>query len=203
MGLFSNLFGGKSGGAGSNASALTERAFDLIEKRKFDKAISLLEQAVKIDPKCGEAYNELAFIYGRMRNDLSAADRFARMALSCEPANCKYYDAVNGFQVALARRYSSRERITEAMTERLQDIQAEIDKDPDYAPGYLMKASALALKGASKEEWMALVDKARSIYEATMKSGSGEPITQDRIDEIIAHCKSECDAMMVRWEKTV
>lgn len=199
MGFFSKIFG-TSESSSKKAVELTNRAFYLFEQRRYDSAIDMLNQAIKIDPLCGDAYNELAVIYGRVKGDLDLAAEYAQRAVECNPRNPKFYNAVNVIQLQRAQRLKTRREIRQGMRQRLHEIQRNIDSNPSYPPAYLAKAVALALTGEPEHIWEAELIHAKKLYSESGISATGLPIASDLIKDIIDRNYKLCRDMSSYWE---
>ena len=198
MSLFGKVFG-KSHEGENDAVSLTNKAFHLVEKGKYDEAINLLKEVTDIYPSYGHSYNELAFIYGKIMNNLDIAEEYARRAIECEPNNPKFYGTINGIQVVRAKQLRTKQDITESMNKRLNDIKHNIVRDPDYPPTYIAKAVALAFMGEPKSKWEPELDRAKSLYLKSGVSGAGIKLNAQIIDEIINRSKNECIEMQNHW----
>lgn len=181
------------------ALEFTNKAFYLVEGGNYASAIDLLKQAIKMDPSCGDAYNELAFIYGKIEGNLDVAEVYAQKAVECDPNNPKFYNAVNGIQLVRAKRFKTRREIREIMRRKLQEIQRNIDNNPSYPPAYLIKAVALALNGEPKNIWETELRRAEDLYLQHGISGAGLPLTADLIKIIIARNYNQCLEMNTYW----
>lgn len=200
MGFLSKILGTSGASDEMKAIELTNRAFRLFEQRRYDSAIDLLKQAITIDPLLGDAYNELAVIYGRVKGDLDLAAEYAQHAVECDPRNPKFYNAVNVIQLQRAQRLKTRREIRQGMRQRLQEIQRNIDNNPSYPPAYLAKAVALALTGEPKEVWEAALAHAEKLYQQSGKSATGLPIASDIIEGMIERNYELCRNMSSYWE---
>jgi tetratricopeptide (TPR) repeat protein len=200
MGFLSKIFGTGEASNKMKAIELTNRAFHLFEQRKFDSAIDLLKQAIKIDPLLGDAYNELAVIYGRVKGDLDLAAEYAQHAVECDPRNPKFYNAVNVIQLQRAQRLKTRREIRQGMRQRLEEIQRNIDKNPSYPPAYLAKAVALALTGEPEEIWEAELTHAEKLYSESRVSATGLPITVELGKSIVDRNRKLCRDMSSYWD---
>lgn len=200
MELLGKLFGERKSSNKSKAVELTNKAFHLVERGEYDSAIETLKQAIKIDSLCGDAYNELAFIYGKIGGDLNLAEEYAWRSVECEPQNPKFYNAINGIQLARVTRLKTRPEIRKSMEQRLQEIQRNIENNPSYPPAYLMKAVALALNGKSKDIWEAELKRAEHLYLESGISGAGLQLMPDQIKNIIARNYNQCLEMSRYWD---
>jgi tetratricopeptide (TPR) repeat protein len=196
----SGVFEGIETSRDLSAGELTNQAFQLVERGEYDSAVRLLRQAIRIDPLCGHAHNELAYIYGRIRGDLDLAEEHARRAVECDPSNPKFYNAINGIQLDRAKGLKTRREVRDSMRQRLQEVQRNIDNDPAYSPAYLTKAVALALSGEPKDIWEAELDRAEQLYEQRKISAAGLPLTPYLIKGIIARNHNLCLEMSSYWE---
>ncbi len=199
MGFFNKIFGRSEPSNEMAAAGLANKAFHLVEQGKYDSAIELLRQAIKIDPLCGDAYNELAFIYGRVKSDLDLAEEYARLAVECDPGNPKFYNAINGIQLMRVKRLRTRREIRESVGQRLQEIQHNIDKAPSYPPAYLAKATVLALNGEPTHIWEAELRHAEELYSQRSISAAGLPLTPDLVSNIITRNHNLCLEMSSYW----
>lgn len=199
MEFFRKLFGKRETSNKVKVVEFTKKAFYLVEQGKYDSAIDLLKKAIEIDPLCGDAYNELAFIYVKMMGDLDHAEEYARQAVECDPNNPKFYNAIIGIQVARAKRFKARREIRESMRQRLQEIQRYIDNNPSYPPAHLTKAAMLALIGEPKHIWDTELRHAEELYLQRGISAAGLPLTAGLVKNIIARNYNQCLEMSTYW----
>ena len=200
MGFFNKSFGKRETSNKVKAAELTNKAFHLVEQGEYDSAIELLKQAIKADSLCGDAYNELAFIYGKIGGDLDLAEEYAWRAVECDPQNPKFYNTINGIQLARVTRLKTRREIRKSMEQRLQTIQRSIDNNPSYPPAYLSKAVALALSGKPRDIWEAELKRAEQLYLELGISGAGLRVTPDQIKTIIARNYKQCLEVSSYWD---
>jgi len=177
----------------------TNKAFYLVELGNYDSAIDLLKQAILIDPLCGDAYNELAFIYGEKKGNLDVAEEYALKAVECDPNNPKFHNAVNHNQLARAKRLKTRREIREIMIKIRQEIQRNIDNYSSYPPAYLIKAIALALDGEPKHIWENELRRAEELYLQAGIIGAGLPFNADLLKNIITSKYNQCLEMNAYW----
>lgn len=202
MGFFNKLFRKRTTSNKLKATELTNKAFHLVGRGEYDSAITLLEQAIHADDLCGDAYNELAFIHGKIGGDLDRAEEYAWRAVECDPGNSKFYNAINGIQLARATRLKTRREIRKSMNLKLQEIERNIDSDPSYPPAYLMKAVTLALIGKPRDKWEAELNLAKQLYLEHGKSGAGLQVTPNQVNNIIGRNSKQCFEMSSYWNNT-
>lgn len=185
----------------SQAMGLTAKAFHLVEEGQYDRAIHLLKQVIKANPECGDAYNELAFIHGKIMGELDVAEEYALCAVESDPDNPKFHNTVHGIELERAKHLTTRQEIREAMRRRLKHLEHTIDTHPEYPTLHLSKATALALNGEPRDVWELELIQAEKLYSARgRRVGSNEPITSDAINEIITRTELECIVMSRHWE---
>lgn len=183
------------------AAELTAQAFHLVEAGQYDKSIHLLQQAIQVDPEFGDAYNELAFVYGRMLGELDVAEEYALRAVEIDPGNPKFQNAVSGIELARAKRLASRQQIREAMRRRLKHLERTIDENPEYPTLHLAKATALALNGEPREVWEPELRLGEKLYlDRGTSVSSNEPITPEAVATIVARTEHDCIEMNKHWE---
>jgi len=202
MRFFSKLFGKRATSNKLKAAELTNKAFHLVGRGEYDSAITLLKQAILTDDLCGDAYNELAFIYGKIGGDLDRAEEYALRAVECDPGNPKFLNAINGIQLARITGLKTRREIRKSLDLKLQEIQRYIENNPSYPPAYLMKAVTLALNGKPRDKWEAELNMAEQLYLKHGKSGAGLQVTPDHIKNIIARNYKQCLEMSSYWDST-
>lgn len=183
-----------------NAEDLSRQAFHLVERGSYDEAINLLNQAIEIDPLFGHAYNELAFIHGKIMGNLDVAEKYARQAIECEPNNPKFHGTINGIQMARAKQLTTKREKTESMMKRLAEIEVNIERDPEYPPTYLMKAVTLAFMGEPKEKWEAELERARQLYIKSGISATGKKLAPHEIESIVDRNRNECFEASILWD---
>lgn len=179
----------------NNAIDLTNRAFALVNQRKLDLAIVLLERAIKIDPNLGDAYNELAFIYSR-KNNLEEAKKYAELAVKCNPDNPKFTNTLISIRFEQIKQFKNPNEIQIAVESFLQEIDEQIQRNPSYPGLYLMKAEAIALSGKPKVTWEEELKKVKELYIKQGKLCSGIPLLNSReIDLLIERYKQKCEVL--------
>lgn len=185
----------------NKAVELTTRAFYLVERGKFEKAIVCLRKAIKIDSKCGNAYNELAFIYGKIKGDLDIAEEFARKAIDCDPGNLKFWNVLTGIQMIRLKNLRTKQEIRQKVSESLRTIEQLIANNPNYPPIYLTKAQALATMGEPRNVWEKELKKAEFYYLRNGITGAGTEATSALIETIISRNRSDCERLSDVWNK--
>jgi len=195
MGFFQRFMKQKSGNSTEGASdpvEITNRAYYCVERGEVDDAITLLKKAIQIDPKYGHAYNELAFVYGKIKKDLSIAEEYAMLAFECEPENEKFLGTINGIMLARAKSVKSEEELKKQTLLIIEKIQKIIELQPELPSPYNMKAVAFALIGKPKDKWEAELDKAEQLYKKHKVGAAGAPIDMQTIDIIMKRQQNEC-----------
>lgn len=183
------------------AAKLTQEAFFLVEKHKFSEAIKCLEKAIKVYPKCGDAYNELGFVHGKCLGKLDLAEQYARKATECDPDNPKFWNSLMFIRNHRIKHLKTRHQIREHVAQTLEEVEQTIQDNPKYAPAYLSKALALALRGESIEIWIKELKRAEQIYIENIEGGHGLRLDEHKIKQIIERNKKECFEMVNIWEK--
>jgi hypothetical protein len=176
-----------------SASDLTKRAFAWVQQGREDLAIVFLERAIKINPKLGDAYNELAFIYGKIKNNLGEAEKYAELATKSNPSNPKFANTLINIRLNQIKQLKSRNEIKIAIKSYLQELDKQIQKTPDYPGLYITKAQAMALIGKPKATWEQQLKKVKELYREQGVTGSGIPFGNlDEIDSLIKRYEQEC-----------
>jgi tetratricopeptide (TPR) repeat protein len=144
---------------------MTRRAFHLVEAMELDAAINCLEEAVTQDPLCGDAYNELAYIYSKYKNDPNLSEENIRLAIRCAPDNPKFRNTLLCIGIDRAKSYDRRKLIANFVEEQLFETSKFISNiNANYAPLYLSLADLKALGGSSVEAWEIELKNAKRIY---------------------------------------
>jgi tetratricopeptide (TPR) repeat protein len=185
----------------NKAIHLTNEAFALVEQGRPDQADTLLKRAITTDPDCGDAYNELAFVHGRMWGDLETAWRYAQRAVECDPANPKFHNAVLGITMARIARLQSLEEIRAMVTSELTFLEKRIAEHPDYPGSYLSKATMQALGGEGKSVWKGTLRQAEQVYLKLGRSAAGVPIGSGDVRMILRRIEEQCKQAGKAWKK--
>ena len=186
--------------ARQQAIQLTNEAFFLVEQRQYDLAVDLLQTAVQTDPTYGHAYNELAFIFGKMKGELDRAEEYIVQAVECEPENPKFLNTLSAIQAARLTQFRTRRQIRDNVNQRLPEIQRHIDDHPEYPSAHLLKAQMLALTGEPQPTWKAEINLAQQYYLKCGKSAAGLPISSKSVKVIIDHAEKECVKLSNYWD---
>lgn len=181
-----------SGNTEVPAAGLTHKAFNLVEQRRYREAIAVLEQAIESDPQCGDAYNELAFIYGRAMRDWEKAEEYARRAMECDCGNPKFQNTLFAVQVEIAKQLKTKKQVEEAAARQLAAIDRAIRDNPAYASLHLARAGLLALQGARREEWEGELEKAKDIYAASGHLGTHLEASPEAVGKIMRENNERC-----------
>lgn len=133
----------------------------LLKEGNFDETRKVLQDAIKMDPACGDAYNNIGISYFR-EGQLKEAERNFRMALKIDPlyleALCNlglclyqqgeshYDEAIIYFRQALELTHNSDPQLHKNLADVLRDggdykealkhYSEAVKLQPDYAPAY-------------------------------------------------------------------
>lgn len=185
----------------NEAIYLNNVAFYAVEQENSDFAIILLNQAIKQNPKLGHAYNELAYIYNKIKQDPEVAEKYAQIAVQCDPANPKFHNALSGIQLARMKKLSSKTEILDKVRKHLEQIEESLRLSPGNPSSYLSKALFFALSGKAPAIWEEQLNKAEKLYLRQLKEGTPKGLECSHIKTIIHSNKEECQNLNDHWEK--
>jgi hypothetical protein len=188
------------------SSILARRAFGYVEQQhRADSGVSnpedkeasrlaivLLKKAILRNPRCADAYNELAFIHGNLLMEYDIAERFARKAVETNPGEPKFTGTLHGIRFFRIKNSGTKKELKEQLSDLMCSIEDHISLHPDYPPAYFSKAFALALGGENESAWMEQLETAKSLYLKTHTSASKIHLTDDEISRSIEGKAAEC-----------
>lgn len=110
--------------ANPKADALVKESVDLIQKRQFNEAITKLSEAIKIDPKCSEAYFQRAGILADAGKDRFALTDYTK-AIEINGKDVRFFN-MRGLFLLTRRQYEN----------AVQDFTTAVQIDPKYVQAY-------------------------------------------------------------------
>lgn len=178
---------------------LMNRAFYYVEQRDYKMAMILLKKILEVDPGCGDAYNELAIMFGRRYKDLNLAEEYAHHAIECQPSNPKFHNSLISIKFQKIQKMKSQFEIQKEAAPLLVSLEEMINQSPNYPCFYLTKASALALCGQSKDEWKEQLIRAQAAYFSSGKDCEGHHIIPINVQKILKCIEAECISLNNYW----
>jgi len=188
-----------TGAAKRRALQLNQAAFNYVQVGDYQKAVPLLEQAVRLAPDSADCHNELSICYDRLGRSESA-EREVRAAISCDPNNPKFRNGLVGVLFSRVVRARSQQQLVDRLAEVHREIGHVMDIAPQYAPAHFAKAQALALSGAAQELWEAELAQASKKYKQSGSTASGLPADDWHIECIVEENRVRCREMHRLWE---
>jgi tetratricopeptide (TPR) repeat protein len=168
--------------------------FGVDNARAVREALSRLDRAVYIDPGCAPAWNEQAFILGRVKRYTEALASVQR-AISLQPNEIKFRNNKCGITFRAALDQQDDASILRMLDELRPDIAWLEQQGAQYPAAYLSVAYFLAATGAGQSAWEGYLAVAAWTYGKRAYMGSGVPTSEERIARSMEQATMRCLAL--------
>jgi len=174
----------------------TQEAVYLVNAGEYEKAIYCLKNALNHDPTYADAYNELAFIFGKFKHDWGSAKEAVQKAIAYDPSYPKYSNSLVGILVDQLRHAVNVEDFLKLTEEVELAVANYVEKNPGYPPAYLALAQVQVLRNENYAVWTKTLNKAKELYTKSGFSVTWIPLNTDQINMIIEKTHNECEKLI-------
>ena len=147
-----------------NVDDLINRAYYLVEQREYEKALELLNQALKINKSMAPAHNELCVIY-TMLGRFNDAYHHAMRAVELDPSEPKYHNSLSSAFYDVGH-----------FQEALNSAKTAISLDPAYPSAYMALSHILKALKVPAEDIREIERQGKALYLHTKSRGDGTPL---------------------------